>query len=88
MVGTLTTLRGGRSGIRTLSLEKDVLPIKLGGGARGHPMAQFVEARRYKPEGCGFDFRLCHWNFSFTSGLTMSLVSTQSVTELGTKNIF
>jgi len=25
-----------------------------------------VEALRYKPEGRGFDFRLCHWNFSLT----------------------
>jgi hypothetical protein len=27
-------------------------------------LAQFVEALRYKPEGCGFDYRWCHWNFS------------------------
>ena len=26
-----------------------------------------VEAMRYKPEGRGFDSRLCHWNFSLTS---------------------
>jgi hypothetical protein len=25
-----------------------------------------VEALRYKPEGRGFDFRWCHWNFSLT----------------------
>ena len=25
-----------------------------------------VEALRYKPEGRGFDSRLCHWNFSST----------------------
>jgi hypothetical protein len=25
-----------------------------------------VEALRYKPEGRGFDSRLCHWIFSFT----------------------
>jgi len=24
-----------------------------------------VEALRYKLEGRGFDFRWCHWNFSF-----------------------
>jgi len=24
-----------------------------------------VEALCYKPEGCGFDSRWCHWNFSF-----------------------
>ena len=27
-------------------------------------MAQLVDALRYKPEGRGFDSRLCHWNFS------------------------
>jgi len=25
-----------------------------------------VEALRYKPEGRGFDFRWCHWDFSLT----------------------
>ena len=29
-------------------------------------MAQLVEALRYKPEGRGFDSRMCHWNFSLT----------------------
>jgi hypothetical protein len=28
--------------------------------------AQLVEALRYKPEGCGFDSRWSHWNFSVT----------------------
>jgi hypothetical protein len=28
-------------------------------------VAQLVEALRYKPEGRGFDSRLCHGNFSF-----------------------
>jgi hypothetical protein len=32
----------------------------------GYAMAQFVETLRYKPEGRGFDSRLCHWNFSLT----------------------
>jgi len=32
----------------------------------GHAVATFVEAMRYKPEGRGFDSRLCHWNFSLT----------------------
>ena len=32
----------------------------------GHAVAQLVEALRYKPEGCGFDSRWCHWNFSLT----------------------
>jgi hypothetical protein len=26
-------------------------------------VVQLVEALRYKPEGRGFDFRWCHWNF-------------------------
>jgi hypothetical protein len=30
------------------------------------PVAQLVEARRYKPEGRGFDSRWRHWNFSLT----------------------
>jgi len=29
-------------------------------------VAQLVEALRYKPEGCGFDSRWCHWIFSLT----------------------
>jgi hypothetical protein len=29
-------------------------------------VAQLVEAPRYKPEGRGFDSRLCHWNSSLT----------------------
>jgi len=33
---------------------------------KGHAVAQFVEALRYKSEGRGFDSRWCHWNFSFT----------------------
>jgi hypothetical protein len=28
-----------------------------------HAVAQLVEALHYKPEGCGFDSRWCHWNF-------------------------
>ena len=33
---------------------------------RWYAVAQLVEALRYKPEGCGFDSRWCHWNFSLT----------------------
>jgi len=29
-------------------------------------VTQLVEALRYKPEGRGFDSRLCHWNSSST----------------------
>jgi hypothetical protein len=37
----------------------------------GHAVTQLVEAMRYKPEGRGFNYRLCHWNFLLTwnSGL-------------------
>jgi len=27
-------------------------------------VVQLVKALRYKLEGCGFDCRWCHWNFS------------------------
>jgi len=33
----------------------------------GHAVAQFVEELRYKPEGCGFNSRSFHWDFSLTS---------------------
>jgi hypothetical protein len=29
-------------------------------------MVQLAEALRYKPEGRGFDFRWCNWNFLLT----------------------
>jgi len=29
-------------------------------------VVQLVEALRYKPEGCGFKSRWCHWNFSLS----------------------
>ena len=32
----------------------------------GYAMAQLVEALLYKPEGHGFDSRLCHRNFLWT----------------------
>ena len=31
-----------------------------------HPVAQLVEALRYKLEGRRFDSQLCHWEFSLT----------------------
>ena len=31
-----------------------------------HAVVKLVEALRYRPEGRGFDFRLCHWNFLLT----------------------
>jgi hypothetical protein len=33
---------------------------------RGHAVAQFVEALRYKQEGRGLDSRCCQWKFSLT----------------------
>jgi len=30
----------------------------------GHAVVQLVEALRHKSEGCGFNSRWCHWNFS------------------------
>jgi hypothetical protein len=32
----------------------------------GSAVARVVQALRYKPEGCGFDSRRCHWNFPST----------------------
>jgi hypothetical protein len=29
----------------------------------GYAVEQLVEALRYKPEGCGFDSRRCHFQF-------------------------
>jgi len=31
-----------------------------------HAVAQLVDALSDKSEGCGFDSRWCHWNFSLT----------------------
>jgi hypothetical protein len=44
----------------------EVLIWDYTGLGRGHVVTQLVEALRYKPEGCGFDSRWCHWNFSLT----------------------
>jgi hypothetical protein len=41
-------------------LQIQLVPIKT------YAVAQLVEAMCYKPEGRGFDSRLCHWNFSLT----------------------
>jgi hypothetical protein len=32
----------------------------------GNAVAQLFEGLYYKPEGRGFDYRWCHWNFSLT----------------------
>ena len=49
-----------------------------------------VEAIRYKPEGCGFDFRWGHYIFRYLnpSGHTMALGSTQPLTEMSIRNIY
>jgi hypothetical protein len=41
-------------------MDKDIQPV------RGHAVVQLVEALRYKPEGRGFDSRLCYCNFSLS----------------------
>ena len=53
-----------------------------------HVVEQLVEAQRYKPEGRGFYSRLSH-NISLInpSGRTMSLGSTQPLTEMSISNI-
>ena len=48
-------------------------------------MAQLVEALRYKSGGRGFDSRCCHC--LNLSGRTMTLGTTQSLTEMSTRNI-
>jgi len=54
-----------------------------------HAVVHLVEARRCKPEGCGFDSIWCRWNFYChnPSYQTMTLGSTQSVTEMSASNI-
>jgi hypothetical protein len=37
----------------------------------GYTVAQLIEVLRYKSEGCGFDSRLDHWDFSLTSSLRL-----------------
>jgi len=51
---------------------------------KGHPVAQLVEALRYKPEGRGFDSHVVTGIFLWhnPSGHTMALVLTQPVTEI------
>jgi len=50
--------------VRIIEFASDKLYILL--KMLGYAVAQLVEALRYKPEGRGFDSRLCHWSFSFT----------------------
>ena len=52
-------------GLKTFSLPTLALrsPNRIFLAARGGVV---VKALRYKPTGCGFDSRRCHWNFSVT----------------------
>ena len=55
----------------------------------GHPVAQFLEALRYKPEGRGFIpdcvIGIFHWHKP--SGRSVVLGLTQPLTEMGNRNI-
>jgi hypothetical protein len=56
-------------------------------GARGGAV---VEALRYKPEGRGIDSRWCNWKIFLghnLAGRTKALGSTQSLTEMSTRNV-
>ena len=66
----------------------DKLVVRMG-VTWGHSVAQLVEALRYKSEGCGFDSRWGHRDFSLTypSGRTMVLGATQILTEMSTRII-
>ena len=49
-----------------------------------------VETLRYEPEGRGFDFRICHWDFFNwlnPSGRTVVLGSTQLLIEIIIRDI-
>jgi len=55
-----------RLGRSAWTLRKDRFIIKFSRPTVlwGHAVAYLVEALRYKPEGCEFDSRWCHRNFS------------------------
>jgi hypothetical protein len=50
-------------------------------------VAQLAKALRYKPEGRGFDSRWRQWNLYKHSGRNMALMSTETLTEISTRNI-
>jgi len=51
------------SGVPHHFLTYTLLPPHFTKKVAGRAVVQLVEARRYKPEGRGFDSRLCYWNF-------------------------
>ena len=54
-------MSGQRRALTTSLWIKPRYPLNM--GAR---CGVVVKALRYKPAGRGFDYRLCHWNFSVT----------------------
>jgi hypothetical protein len=54
-----------------------------------YTFTQLVEALLYKRKCSGFDSQRCLWNFFLNnpSGRTTALISTQSLTEMSTRNI-
>ena len=54
----------------------------------GYKVAWLVEALCHKPEGCRFDCRWSHEDFStYSSGYTMALSSPESLSEMSTRSI-
>jgi hypothetical protein len=55
----------------------------------GHAVTQLVEALHYKPVGREFNARWSHWIFHWLNpfGHAMALGSTQSLTEMSTRDI-
>jgi hypothetical protein len=51
-------------------------------------VAETLVALCYKPEGLGFDYLWCHWNFFIDKppSRTMVLGLTQPLTEISTRN--
>lgn len=46
------------------------------------PVTQLVDTLRYNQEGCGFDYRLCHWNYYIRPHCDTGVVSANN------RNIF
>ena len=54
----------------------------------GYMVIWLVEALCHKPEGCRFDYRRSHGDFStYSSGHTRALSPTESLTEMSTRSI-